>query len=66
MFGIEPYGMSKDYRNTAICPHCGAEIGAVTVAQLETVNANTVVKFWTCPDCETVLGPTRFQNPPEE
>lgn len=51
--------MTENSRNTAICPNCTTEIATVTVTQLQTTHAQTKVTFWTCPECETILAPTR-------
>ena len=42
----------------AYCPNCSERIETVSVAQLETDMSQAVVKFWTCPECQTILGPT--------
>lgn len=44
--------------DTAVCPGCDATLTSVEVRQLRTAHANTAVKFWTCPACETILGST--------
>lgn len=42
----------------AYCPQCETGIETVGVAQLKGDKSNTVVKFWTCSECQTILGPT--------
>jgi uncharacterized protein with PIN domain len=54
-----PHCSTEDtYFESAVCPQCSSEIETVSVTQLTGAKSNSVVKFWTCPDCEAILGPT--------
>lgn len=51
-------GSTEEEEDEAYCPRCETGIETVSVAQLKGDKSNTVVKFWTCSECQTILGPT--------
>ena len=51
-------GSKGEDEDEAYCPQCETGIETVGVAQLQGDKSKTVVKFWTCSECQTILGPT--------